>query len=101
MRLAEPPASLRSEGRHCLWGMGRAEADRMVATSNDPNRRSSIMSHPPTTASAGASPYLALLGRLLLAVIFLLSGYGKLTAASGTIAYIQSAGLSGLDLAPG
>jgi putative oxidoreductase len=79
--------------------MGRAEPYRIVATSNNPNRRSSIMSHPPTTAFAGASPYLALLGRLLLAVIFLLSGYGKLTAASGTIAYIESAGLPAPTLA--
>ncbi|MFL5337754.1 MAG: DoxX family protein [Geminicoccaceae bacterium] len=57
------------------------------------------MSPPPAFAFAGASPYLALLGRLLLAVIFLLSGFSKLTGASGTIAYIESAGLPAPTLA--
>ncbi|PBC07146.1 DoxX family protein [Mesorhizobium sp. WSM3859] len=34
-----------------------------------------------------------LLGRILLAVIFLLSGFGKLTAISGTAAYFGALGL--------
>src|SRR6476661_939523 len=46
-----------------------------------------------------AAPYVASLGRLLLAAIFLLSGFGKLTAAAGTIGYIQSAGLPAPTLA--
>ena len=46
-----------------------------------------------------ATPYVATLGRLLLAAIFLLSGFGKLTAAAGTIGYIQSAGLPAPTLA--
>ena len=39
------------------------------------------------------SPALPLLGRILLAAIFVLSGFGKLTAPEGTIAYIASHGL--------
>jgi putative oxidoreductase len=35
----------------------------------------------------------ALIGRLLIGVIFLLSGLSKISAPGGTIAYIQSAGL--------
>lgn len=35
----------------------------------------------------------ALLGRVLLATIFLVSGFGKLMAPADTIAYIESAGL--------
>ncbi|WP_292247439.1 DoxX family membrane protein, partial [Mesorhizobium sp.] len=34
-----------------------------------------------------------LLGRILLAVIFLLSGFGKLTAIAGTAGYFGSLGL--------
>lgn len=37
--------------------------------------------------------YVPALGRLLLALIFLLSGFGKLTDPDGTVAYIASAGL--------
>ena len=33
------------------------------------------------------------IGRLLLAAIFIISGFGKLMAPAGTIGYIQSAGL--------
>ena len=98
MRLAEPLPSPRLECRHCL-GYGRAEptaSSRPRTTTNDGSAPCPI---PPATAFAGASPYLALLGRLLLAVIFLLSGFGKLTAASGTIAYIESAGLPAPTLA--
>ena len=45
---------------------------------------------PPVRASASPLP---LLGRLLIAGLFLLSGFGKLADPSGTIAYIVSAGL--------
>jgi len=44
-----------------------------------------------TTASA--TDYAATAGRVLLAAIFLLSGFSKLTAPAGTIGYIASAGL--------
>lgn len=37
--------------------------------------------------------YLPALGRLLIAVIFVMSGISKLTNPAGTIGYIQSAGL--------
>jgi len=37
--------------------------------------------------------YLPVLGRVLLAVLFVMSGVGKATDPAGTIAYIQSAGL--------
>ncbi|WP_137933729.1 DoxX family protein [Mesorhizobium comanense] len=50
------------------------------------------------TSAAGAgtasnSALTILLGRILLAVIFLLSGFGKLTAISGTAAYFGGLGL--------
>ncbi|BCG89160.1 MULTISPECIES: DoxX family protein [unclassified Mesorhizobium] len=50
------------------------------------------------TSAAGAgtasnSSVTILLGRILLAVIFLLSGFGKLTAISGTAAYFGGLGL--------
>ena len=47
----------------------------------------------------GAAPYVATLGRLLLAAIFLISGFGKLTGAAGTIGYIAQAGLPAPTLA--
>jgi putative oxidoreductase len=53
-------------------------------------------SHLRLSSSAGAA-----VGRLLLATIFLLSGVQKLTAASGTIAYIGSAGLPAPEAAYG
>jgi putative oxidoreductase len=37
--------------------------------------------------------YLPFIGRVLIAVIYLISGFGKLTAPVGTAAYIASAGL--------
>ena len=37
--------------------------------------------------------YLPVLGRILLAVLFVMSGISKLTDPAGTIGYIQSAGL--------
>lgn len=43
--------------------------------------------------------YVPLLGRLLLAAIFLISGFGKLTSAEGTIGYIAAAGLPAPQLA--
>jgi len=52
------------------------------------------------TASAEAG-LLPLLGRILIAAIFVLSGISKLTAPAGTIAYIQSAGLPAPTLAYG
>lgn len=39
------------------------------------------------------SPLASLLARLLLALVFLYSGLGKLTSAEGSIAYIAKAGL--------
>ena len=49
-----------------------------------------------STAGAGAasnSSTTILLGRILLAAIFLLSGFGKLTAIAGTAGYFGSLGL--------
>lgn len=43
----------------------------------------------------------ALIGRILIAAIFLLSGFAKLTAPAATIAYIQTAGLPAPSLAYG
>lgn len=43
--------------------------------------------------TASNSSATILLGRILLAVIFLLSGFGKLTAISGTAAYFGALGL--------
>ena len=48
--------------------------------------------HNTVSATANAS-LLPLVGRLLIATIFLVSGYGKLMAPSGTIGYIASVGL--------
>ena len=45
------------------------------------------------TGTASNSSLTILLGRALLAVIFLLSGFGKLTAISGTAAYFGAIGL--------
>jgi putative oxidoreductase len=49
-------------------------------------------------ANDGASTA-ALIGRLFMAAIFLISGYGKAVAAGGTIAYIEAAGLPAPALA--
>ena len=51
----------------------------------------SIASSAAGTTSNGS--FTILLGRILLAVIFLLSGFGKLTAISGTAAYFGAMGL--------
>src|SRR5947199_7311353 len=50
--------------------------------------------HPTQTRSPSMSTptYLPALGRLLIALIFVLSGLSKITAPANTIAYIQSAG---------
>lgn len=44
-------------------------------------------------ASASAADWLALVGRLGLAALFLWSGYGKLAFMDGNIAYMKSVGL--------
>lgn len=46
-----------------------------------------------TNTAAPAADALALTGRILLAVIFVLSGLGKLADPAGTAAYVASAGL--------
>jgi putative oxidoreductase len=40
-------------------------------------------------------PYTALIGRVLIAGLFVLSGWGKITGYAGTQAYMQHAGVSG------
>lgn len=45
------------------------------------------------TGTASSASTTILLGRILLAVIFLLSGFGKLTAIAGTAGYFGSLGL--------
>lgn len=42
-----------------------------------------------------ASPYADLAGRLLIAALFLLSGWGKIGGYAGAQGYMQSAGVSG------
>lgn len=42
------------------------------------------------------NPYFPPLGRIMIALIFLLSGFGKLTGIEGTQAYMESAGLPGI-----
>jgi len=55
----------------------------------------------PLAPRAAASPagLLPLVGRILIAAIFLLSGFSKLTAPAATIGYIASAGLPAPTLA--
>lgn len=43
--------------------------------------------------------YGPLVGRVLLALIFIIAGYGKITGFEGTVGYIQSAGLPAPQLA--
>jgi putative oxidoreductase len=50
-------------------------------------------------ANANATTILPLVGRLLLATIFIFSGLGKLAAPAATIGYIESAGLPFATLA--
>jgi putative oxidoreductase len=40
-------------------------------------------------------PYAALLGRILIAALFVISGFGKIGGYSGTQAYMQAAGVPG------
>jgi putative oxidoreductase len=42
-----------------------------------------------------AAPYINLIGRLLIASIFVISGAGKIAGYAGTQAYMQSAGVPG------
>src|SRR6266436_4084776 len=56
-------------------------------------------SSPSTARASSFTRYLPALGRLLIAVIFVMSGLGKLADPAGTKAYIVSAGLPFPDLA--
>jgi putative oxidoreductase len=56
------------------------------------------MTTTPTSSSASIA-VLPLVGRLLVATIFLVSAFGKLAAPAGTIAYISSVGLPAPTLA--
>lgn len=51
------------------------------------------MTTSPTAASNGAHDALALLGRILIAVLFVPAGLSKLTGFAGTVGYIGSVGL--------
>ncbi len=51
------------------------------------------------TSSSAATSVLPLVGRLLMAAIFLISAFGKLAAPTGTIGYIASVGLPAPTLA--
>ena len=51
------------------------------------------------TSSSAATAVLPLVGRLLMAAIFLISAFGKLAAPTGTIGYIASVGLPAPTLA--
>lgn len=42
-----------------------------------------------------ASPWIVLAGRLLIAAIFVIAGWGKINGYAGTQAYMQSAGVPG------
>jgi putative oxidoreductase len=54
----------------------------------------SIVNSAPAHRTTNANPAIVpLVGRILIAAIFVLSGFSKLTAPAGTIAYIQAAGL--------
>ena len=51
------------------------------------------------TSQAADGSTAALIGRLFIAALFLISGYGKAVAAGGTIGYIEAAGLPAPTLA--
>ena len=51
------------------------------------------MTSTPTTTANGTQDLLALVGRILLAVLFVPAGFGKLTGFAGTVGYIGSVGL--------
>lgn len=46
------------------------------------------------------NPYVHLLGRILLALIFIVSGVGKISDPAGTAGYMQSVGLPGFLVWP-
>lgn len=52
-----------------------------------------------TSSASTSAAALSLTGRILIAAIFLVSGFGKLMAPSGTIGYIASVGLPLPELA--
>lgn len=52
-----------------------------------------------TSSSSVSTAVLPLIGRLLMAAIFLISAFGKLAAPTGTIGYIASVGLPAPTLA--
>lgn len=54
---------------------------------------SSTAARATATLNTGTSSYAPFIGRVLIAAIFLLSGFGKLTSPSATIGYIGSTGL--------
>jgi putative oxidoreductase len=60
---------------------------------------SNVISAPARRATHADPAILPLVGRILIAAIFVLSGFSKLTAPAGTIAYIQAAGLPAPTLA--
>jgi len=47
----------------------------------------------PAATTGAAQDALALIGRILIAVLFIPAGFGKLTGFAGTVGYITSAGL--------
>ncbi|MGY2488450.1 DoxX family protein [Cupriavidus sp. CP313] len=51
------------------------------------------------TVSADSYPKLAVIGRLLIATVFIVSGLGKLAAPGATIGYIEAMGLPAPSLA--
>lgn len=53
----------------------------------------SAVSAPAAPSSFAQQGVVALIGRILIAAIFLLSGLSKIAAPAGTIGYIQAAGL--------
>lgn len=54
---------------------------------------SSTISLPASSSASGQPALVPLIGRILIAAIFLLSGASKLAAPAATIGYIQAAGL--------
>jgi putative oxidoreductase len=51
-------------------------------------------------SSSSSNNAALLVGRILLAIIFVLSGFGKLSNPAGTMGYMESAGLPGLLVWP-
>ena len=54
---------------------------------------SSVLSASGARAASPASDLLALVGRVLIAYLFIPAGFGKLMGFAGTVGYIQSAGM--------